>query len=223
MRGADPGEVRVERVAAGVYVAHFGVGNAVDRLAIHHQPAADAGADGEVGDPARTPARRRVFCQCGGVHIGVEAYRHAQRLAKPARNIAIGPAGLGGVGDEAPLGRAAVKLDRSEAADAERAHPAPPRQPFRRLGQGFGGRAGGDRVAGDDAVRRPADCEDELGAPCLDPGQHQAALCTAGARKAVRSPSSSSLSSGAGTPPKLPSGRTSMKLHTVRSASTYQL
>jgi hypothetical protein len=75
MMRASADKVAVVGRAARIDMPHFRVGDAVDGPAIQHQPAADPGADGEIGQAANSPICRRKFRQRRRIHVGVKPHR----------------------------------------------------------------------------------------------------------------------------------------------------
>ena len=70
-------------------MAHFGVDQSVQRLAVEHPSAADARANGQVQEKFHPGCCAPfAFTNRRGVHIGVDGHRHAkgfaQRSAPPA-------------------------------------------------------------------------------------------------------------------------------------------
>ena len=83
-------------------VAHFGVDEAVQEMAVHHRPAADACANCQVNKRIQ-PLRRAPlpFAQRRPVYICVKTNWHAQRRFHRSGKIGVGPTRLGRGGDVA--------------------------------------------------------------------------------------------------------------------------
>ena len=125
---------------------HFGMHQTVKHASIHDGAAADARAHGQVNKVGkilgRSPAR---FAQGGGIHIGIESNRHAERVAHGSGEIVILPTCLRGRGDVPKGERSAVQINRPERSDADRLQFAPgfAAQKLNRLGQRGVGHGGG--------------------------------------------------------------------------------
>jgi hypothetical protein len=77
----------VERIGGAVvrdpHVPELGMDQAVHQLAVHHAPAADPGADGDVAERLEPGAcAPAVLAERGCVDIGVEGERHAERAGE---------------------------------------------------------------------------------------------------------------------------------------------
>ena len=130
-RGEALEAVAVERAGAGEgialavvrdqHVADLGMEQAVDRPPVDEDPAADPGADGDV-DEGVEPLGGAVapLAHRGGVDVGVEGDRDAERRRQRRDHVGVAPARLRRRRDRPPARRGAVHLDRAEGADADR-------------------------------------------------------------------------------------------------------
>ena len=84
--GHDPGNGSARPVVRHPHVPHLGVHQPAQRPPADQPAAADAGADGDVDDRVE-PLRRAPapFAQRGGVHVGVDRHRHAERRGAARR------------------------------------------------------------------------------------------------------------------------------------------
>src|SRR6185437_676128 len=91
------------------------------RLAVADQANSDARADGDVGEIAKSLPRSPLqLGQRRTVHVGVETGWNVQRPLEPPGHVGASPSRLRRGRDRAVGDRSRIKIDRSEAADAER-------------------------------------------------------------------------------------------------------
>ncbi len=166
------GEGIVREVVGDADVAHFGMGESVEELTVHHGSAADAGADGEVQegiDAARSSPD--VFAESGCVDVGIEEDAlDAGGFAEELDDWDALPGELGSGGDGA-----AAEVDGAEAADAEGVD-FEALQERNGLGEGFV-RSGGGEFFADEFVRAGTDAADEFGTAGFDARQFSHGIC----------------------------------------------
>ena len=167
--------------AARPDVPHFRMREPAQRPPSHDQPAANAGADGDVGHAVQSGAGpKRRLRNPGGRFTSVsiatgqcKASVSARRSAKPD------PSGLGRAQDGAKAARCWIEIERPEAADTDRL-----RWPVRRPGRSrqetlttaasvVAGSGARDRDAPPDFPwGQPRTTQVTVGSAGLDPGQH---------------------------------------------------
>ena len=127
------------------------------RPAVDDHAQTDAGTHGDI-DAVRHRAGTAPhgLPQCGGVYIRIDAYRDAQRLLKAAENGEASPIQLGGGLDGAVVRGAAVKVNRTKAADAD-GRQIPPTKKVQKLRHGGFRNAGGNADPLQDFSLRGAD------------------------------------------------------------------
>lgn len=77
-------------------MSHLRMDKSMHHLAVDHQTAADARADRHIQQAGKSLARaHRMLRQCSGVHVRVDARRHAERLLKRTQQRIVNPTVLG--------------------------------------------------------------------------------------------------------------------------------
>ena len=103
------------------HMPHLGVQQTVDGMAAHHHAAADAGADSHIDHIAAALGRAHFqLGQRSGVHVGVDGGGNVLSLQQLRQQGVILPFQLGGGGDVAVGGGIRVRVQRAEAAYAQR-------------------------------------------------------------------------------------------------------
>jgi hypothetical protein len=100
-------------------VAHLGVEEAVQEVALDHGATADTRTDSEVDEGVEAACHSpAMFSESCAVDVGVEADRQSESPPHRSGQVGLSPAELGCRGDMSPGGRVRIRIDGAERGDA---------------------------------------------------------------------------------------------------------